>query len=860
MVIENSKKFMRWIFFVVIAALLFTQPLAAYTSTYNKKTVKKVILSKEVEIPPDSDYYVEFIPDNFILKEKTTVPCTNGFSEKVKEAVARSPTWLQHALCRQFHLVNAEPYADLMLNVSKKYVDEIAFSIAYSSLGDIPSVEIIRDNVLSMYEIDEWLDYVDIIDYDEGDGNYYSTLQYRVIENNVEKKFECPPEVYYWYVVHPEVAGEEPSYVYNTFWRNYLFNHNDLGYPLLKEKLSGIRYLWDCCPYFQPSKRTWKWSVINHPTAVETISYWIGKTVPAQAVGDRPGQPNVIAHEHNGWCGELQKIAVAALRTALVPSVGVCDIGEDHVWREFYERGWHENDNWWSDNGGAVDKPDVYVYGWGKDISALFAWEGDDSIYEVTHRYIHPRDRRTVRFVVTNGRHQPIDGVRVVVLVNGPRDITWLKNMVWSVIEKLWDKLPDFVKGRILQMLYKKLSDVYSKIPDGVNGVIQSIWNYTDVNGECTFELGVNRSYLFLIQYGNLGKPWQPALYNTLRVLPEPTDTTFKIVFPFITSTYDKHRETLLKEGNILFNVSFNTSSYQIQENTLWVDDKGVYEGKGKVTFFVMNETNFKKYKEGKVFYCSQYLERSEGNIIFNTSEENWYLIFKNNAHCSIIVLNLSIIVSVPSTTDDVQIFSPNTDVFDQPVFDVGETVTVKGVSTWNVSIYVDGVLKYRRSHGGEWCYKWNTSREQPGMHLIKAICGEAVDVLQVKLIDLSPPEVWIDEPLDYTIIKEDMVRVAGYSEDNVHVERVEVSFDDGEWMATNGTGRWFIDLDIAGCEPGDHRVVAKAVDESGKISVDELTFVLSGSGESWGPQVNNLYHTPEDPVNISNVVVYADV
>ncbi|RLF25654.1 MAG: hypothetical protein DRN01_06120 [Thermoplasmata archaeon] len=851
--------FSRRLFIFALVILFFTPPLTAYQSTHDKKTFKAA-LSREVEIPPESDYYIEFIPDNFILKEKTISPCINGFSEKVKDAVARSPRWIQKPLSRQFHSIDAEPYADLILNVSKKYVDEIAFTIAFSSVGNVPPVDLVKDNVFSLYEADEWLDYVRIVDYDEGDGNYYSTIRYRVIEDGVEKVLEYPPEVYYWYVVHPEAAGEEPSYVYNRFWRSYLFNHNDIGYPLLKEKLSGIRYLWDNESYFQPKQRSWEWSINNHPTAVEAVSYWIGKTVPAQATGDRPGQPNVIAHEHNGWCGELQKIAVAALRTSLVPSVGVCDLGEDHVWREFYERGWHENDNWWSDGGGAVDKPDVYVYGWGKDISALFAWKGDDSIYDVTSRYIHPENRRTVRFVVTDMRHQPVDGARVVVLVNGPRDITWLKNKVWGVVEKIWSVIPDLVKGRILQMLYKKLGNVYDKIPDGVNGVIQSIWNYTDINGECSFELGENRSYLFLVQYGNLKKPWQPALHNTLRVLSEPRDTTFKIVFPFISTCHDKHRETSLPSGDTLFNISFSTSSYQIHQSTLWMDDKGVYEKKGKVSFFVVNETNFEKYVEGKRFICGLYRDVEKDNLAFNTAEDRWYLVFRNNARFSTVVLNLSLAVTTPTSGAAVQIFFPHTDVFDHPVFDVGETVAVKGVATGNVSVFVDEVLVYISNRSGEWCYRWNTSGEQIGDHLIRAVCGDTYDVLKVTLLDVSPPTVKIKEPLGGEVVEGGVVEFSGWSDDNVGVKLVEVSIDGGGWRVADGTVNWSVYWDVNGLEPGDHVAVAKAVDRNGREFFDEINLVVNESGHSWGPKVNLLYHLPQNPVNSSNIVVYANV
>ena len=155
-------------------------------------------------------------------------------------------------------------------------------------------------------------------------------------------------------------------------------------YPLLLEKLHEIKYLWDNKSYHPPSNRTWKWSIQNHPTAIEAINYWVGKTVNSLAIGDRPGQPNIIAHEHNGFCGELQQISIAAQRAALIPSVGINNLGEDHVWREFWCNGWHQCDNWWADGGGSIDNYDEYRYIWGKICLLFFGWRGDSSIYDVT--------------------------------------------------------------------------------------------------------------------------------------------------------------------------------------------------------------------------------------------------------------------------------------------------------------------------------------------------------------------------------------------------------------------------------------------------------------------------------------------
>ncbi len=851
---------------VIISIILFTTPLLILLQPIHGNTTEEnperiLAVSKIIDIPPQEEYYIKFDPKNFHIEEKNT-DSSHILSKKIiKKALIKSPSWLRKDLLRQFsHIDNAEDYANLILNMSRRYTDEIAFSIAFSPLGDVPPVNVLRDNVIQLYEIDKCLKYVDIVDYDKGNGNFYSTLRYRVIEDGKEKEIECPPHIYYWYVVHPEITSEDPSYIYGTFWRSYLFNHNDIGYPLLREKLSNIRYMWDCKSYLQPSERTWKWSIKNHPTAIEAVSYWIGKTMPTGAYGDRPGQPNIIAHEHNGWCGELQKIAVAALRTALIPSVAICDIGEDHVWREFFERGWHQNDNWWNDGGGAVDMSDIYVYGWGKDISGIFAWKGDNSIYEVTPRYIHPKDRVRVRFVVKDQNNQPIDGARVCVLVKGTRDITWLRYRIMSILERVWAILPDFLRNRIIQMLFDELYSLCERIPESVEMPIQAIWNYTNLDGVCTFDLGVNRSYIFLIQYGNLRKPWLPARHNDIRFMSKPENRTFFIRFFTRESTREEHNLISSDGDNLTLRIDFSTFSYQIHANPLWVNDRGLYEKEGKIEFFIVDESNFEKYIKGEPFDCYAYEEVEKINTSLSLSSKSIYLVFRNRARESTVRVSFNITFISSSDGDFVRIFPFDRDIFDKPFFDIGDKVTIRGASTRTTTVYIDDTPICVIEGHGTWAYTWDTSGEIEGTHLIRAVCGDAEDEIQVELVDVSPPDVEIIRPENGAIVDNDSIEIAGVARDNTNVMNVEVSVDGSEWRRADGTQNWSIIWDMHSLEPGDHVITVRVSDRSGLYATESVVFVINGSNPEWGPVINDVFHQPANPTNESNVVVYANI
>jgi len=844
-------------YFLLTPITIFNVNSVQIYSNLDYKIVTK--LSKEVEIPAGTDYYIKYDSQNLTLVDQIN-PYTHGLSNNVKTAIAKSPCWIQRDLTRQFNNIdNPETYADLILNSSKKYTDEIAFSIACSPLGDVAQAELIWDNAYYIYKIDKLVQYADIIDYDDESGNYYSTIRYYIIENGTKKQLEYPMEIYYWYVVHPELLGENAEYVYGKIWRDYLIHHNDLGHPLLKEKLSNIYYLWDCESYSQNSSRLWKKSIKEHPTAIEAISYWIGKTVTYLATGDRPNQPNIIAHEHNGFCGEIQRIAVAAQRSGLVPSIGACNIGEDHVWMEFYERGWHQNDNWWADGGGTVDIPQVYTEGWGKDMSAIYTINGDGSICEETSRYIPLKDRITVKFIVKDGFMNPVDGAIITVLVKGINDITWYKNRVWETVEKIWDKFPEFIKGKILQSIYNKIKNRFEEIPDVIDGLTITIWNYTNPNGECTFELGKRDEYLFLIQQPDLHFPWPFSTHNALRTLNDTKNTTYNVFFSDFSNRIQRHYVNEVTEGNCLFNLTFDAKGYQLQKN-IKSKDIGIYSYKGGIDFFIMNNENFIKYKSGRKFNCYYYNEDDKTNLNFRINETDVYLVFRNHAYLTNVVLNFSIQVKTSADTDHVQIVIPDTTIFENPILNAGDKINVSGIATDDIILCINNESIKRSTIENKWSYLWDTSDFMPGEYNINAKCGNAQDNLTITIIDETPPILEIKQPIDGSILEGGPIIITGESWDNLGIDRIEVALDDSNFKEANGKETWFIEWNVNTQDLGKHIIFVRSIDKVGKISMNNINIVINESGHEYSPDIIKFYHNPDNPSNKSNIIIYANV
>ncbi len=381
-----------------------------------------------------------------------------------------------------------------------RYRDEIGFSCAYTPPEQMRNDRLSTlfvQNARYIYSRSGDLGYVRLMEYPGDD--YHTTTEYRVREGDDTRWMTTPRDGYYWGVVHPRVTEEPVSYIDpetggeraqengGRFWREYLWEHADEEYPpgpdypddwngrvayyprnstppLLKDVLSDVDILWDLMPYEYPGGFDNNGDVNNHPWdfkdhAIEKVSHWVEKTLVLnqQEVtdGERPTQPVRIAHHHNGNCGELQDLTIAAARSALIPARGVMLTGEDHVWSEFYLGGWHQWDNYWSDGGGVIANQLNYWWGWReRGGSGLWAQKGNGQIEDVGDTYRTTDITGRLIVTVTDSDGDPVDGARVMVLSH------------WAMESINLDVGP--YQG-----------------PPPVTIPLPSIWGYTDQNGRC---------------------------------------------------------------------------------------------------------------------------------------------------------------------------------------------------------------------------------------------------------------------------------------------------------------------------------------------------------------------------------------
>ena len=373
-------------------------------------------INASIRIPTGERCVIAYMNDTGTLMFE---PPDDGLTSMAQDAVDRAPEWIQIDLADNLSRLSdshQDLYADMILEASDPHVDELIFEIAHLAPEVLGSSffypEVLAFNVSLLYDTDEHLAYADIVDYGTSltGGDYYSTIEYKVYEDPDILTFELPREIYYWFVVHPKLHKERPDYINpatgghadppdGVFWRDYLFNHADSGYPLLKDSLSVCTTLWNCN--------------VNSTDngAIGALTTWV-TTVMRFVSTPHHNQPVRIYYLHKGTCSVHSYLTAAVTRTALIPATISVMYRNDHKTNEFWEREWIA----WEPVGTHINDPRIYDPGWGWDIASVFDWRGDGYTWNVTERYT---DVCTLSVNVTDLLGNPVDGACIILDSNG---------------------------------------------------------------------------------------------------------------------------------------------------------------------------------------------------------------------------------------------------------------------------------------------------------------------------------------------------------------------------------------------------------------------------------------------------------
>lgn len=515
-------------------------------------------------------------------------------TDQAQQAVDLAPLWLQEHLIWKFLSLtpeNQERYGSLLLDhQGQEYFDELAFTVAYLSwtILAIPSWDegVLVENAQGIYDLDPYLSYVNVVDYPGDD--YYSTTEYYTIQGSDTVWVEIPREIYYHFIVMPKVSDERPlndSTVYDEFWRQYLWDMDDPGYPVFNEVMNpNVLVFWD------EQTKNYGWSTTPEFSdslhAVDIVSKWTRAIIPDPASGNRPIQPNVIAHEHNGNCGETQDLLSAAARMALIPACCVMDINEDHVWCELWWDGsWR---GWYVDT---VNNPNCaydYTYGGSKDCSCIWSWRNDGYTWDRAGYYT---DHCTFTVTVTDSSGVPVDNATVQIASEG-----------WQT-----------------------------------GNLYRGTWGQTDRNGEITFVLGDNQNYYMNIStaLGNFGSGgYEEMIVNSIAGQdyyfqwspPEPMP-----VVPCSELSEGSWTKYLIQVDYELPADLMNGRDYYASPRSEFAEPLS----DGTADFFIVDEENLALYQADEEFECYELLEgQSAGEVWFYAPHtDNWYIVFSGDRH-----------------------------------------------------------------------------------------------------------------------------------------------------------------------------------------------------------------------------------
>ncbi|MCD6360045.1 MAG: transglutaminase domain-containing protein, partial [Armatimonadetes bacterium] len=424
---------------------------------------EEVVDSVEIDDFASPLSYIAFEIDP-LGRTVTVVPPHYSMDTLCYDAIDLAPSWLRADLLLSLRFLHSSGwdgvFAQMIIDADDNIRDEVAFEIAHMSKQSLTDMRFRDDpylivrNAQLIYDIVDSLQYVRLVEHSGDD--YYTTTEYRVTDSSGIDTFwtEIPKEIYYWYIVHPKLsdegvyAADSPSSrqqrTYDYFWRKYLWFNPDatydyttgdtLTYLRLGEMMTYPTLLWGRhTADFSPRDSLGNPNPPNN-WALATVGMWVSQLLPYPPSGDRGIQPNQLAYNHRGNCGEDQDLLAAASRTALIPDLSVCNIAEDHVWNEFWDNGWTfcQVDRWGNDvhiaNSWAGYDRD---HGGSKDISSVFGYRGDGYVIQVSERYT---SLCTLTVNVADHDGSPVDGAYILVANESYYDSTSLTycTLAWT--------------------------------------------------------------------------------------------------------------------------------------------------------------------------------------------------------------------------------------------------------------------------------------------------------------------------------------------------------------------------------------------------------------------------------------------
>lgn len=204
-----------------------------------------------------------------------------------------------------FYEPERSPFSALLDTVMPIWRDELIFVITHST-ADYTTALLERGfgYIMGFFEdlrmVDDRIKFADIVDLPDG----RSTLV-------LNRRDTIAPEIYYRFVIHPRIIYEMPIF---ENYRQYFIRNRVAGKTVL-DVVAADTAVMDAVSHFYD----WMHGFMSFGYTTNDLD------------------PVEIYNKAYGSCGEHSILAAALLRTVLIPTYVVADMGEDHQWNEFYD-------------------------------------------------------------------------------------------------------------------------------------------------------------------------------------------------------------------------------------------------------------------------------------------------------------------------------------------------------------------------------------------------------------------------------------------------------------------------------------------------------------------------------------------
>lgn len=562
----------------------------------------------------------------FITPEYTLNPLCQSALNKV-------PNWLKDDLHRQFRKLAVFKidgiFANQIINAPNAIVDEVAFQIANLSTETLKdsrfrsTIDLVKENAQHIYNVVDSLKYVRLVEHGSyASGDYYTTTEYKIKEGSNFIWSEIPKEIYYWYVVMPKIDREgvykedrsssTQFRTYGYFWREYLwsnphsvFDYTQVNITTSKGTIDTIQrfgaimqqpeYLWDRVEKYFPFNRSFD----PEDHALDVLGNWASSSLPIDAAGNRPFEPNQIINEHNGNCHEDALLVAAACRTALIPIVHIGVHGEDHAYGMIWDEDWYHYEFFRGGFSQVISPSFAGItnmmkggsYSWTTSIAHTTRADGYPDILSSYYN-----DKMcTLKIQVTDQNGKAVDGAKVEFWCSpGAYSTGWVDNVGFA---------------------------------------------WTDHTGIASVNVGAGKKYgyqIFHKDFGYIPNSTQANIINTTIALDKET---YPVTAQFLAGSMPElnygNRIDLPKTASFGLHINFTAQGVIAGQNTEDVQNSTFAlktPDNGSLTFFVCDQANYDQYKAGQAFdYYFPVKYFNSGNLYLPVpTVGKWYVVFSN--------------------------------------------------------------------------------------------------------------------------------------------------------------------------------------------------------------------------------------